>query len=154
MKKLKALGAISFALIGGGALVSIPLAITSCGKTTTHAKADKYITWDKGSFVLGNTEAQQNAGLKVGSLKVANTFIIGKCEMAGKLTPTNVDHIWLEGADETDRNEILVGSTGKSSNGTLLPDGTFHLSFSCFVYDIKNTYEEVTFLLTLTVQTL
>jgi hypothetical protein len=32
MKKFKTLGAISFALIGGGALASIPLAITSCKK--------------------------------------------------------------------------------------------------------------------------
>jgi hypothetical protein len=32
MKKLKTLGAISFALIGGGAIASIPLAMTSCGK--------------------------------------------------------------------------------------------------------------------------
>jgi hypothetical protein len=41
MKKFKTLGALSFALIGGGALVSIPLAITSCGKKTPEVPEDE-----------------------------------------------------------------------------------------------------------------
>jgi hypothetical protein len=61
MKKLKKLGAISFALIGGGALVSIPLAMTSCGKKTPDYSGDS----------IAPAPDYSNDGIKKAGIKVS-----------------------------------------------------------------------------------
>jgi hypothetical protein len=75
MKKLKTLGLISLALISGGTLITLPLAITSCGKSSDNSPTPPIPTLlaiDGPSTIYGTVHSLiNNVTLKC---KLANTI--------------------------------------------------------------------------------
>jgi hypothetical protein len=67
MKKIKTIGAISFALIGGGTLVGIPLSMTSCGGK------EKYIEGTNGKIFTDDKEFKSTDSMDSFLKKYAQT---------------------------------------------------------------------------------